>query len=313
MAVPAGAGKIDMLTGIHLLLTYRCTLECDHCFLYSSPRAQGTMTAAQIRTVLDESRRLGTVEWVYFEGGEPFLYYPSLLEGIRLAREMGFKVGIVTNAYGAVSESDAELWLRPLAELGVAYLSISDDAFHFGDGDDTPAKHALAAARNLGIPTAPICIQRPFVDGLPGEGQQKGTPVIGGGAMFRGRAVEKLTAGLPRRPWHELALCPHEDLQSPSRVHVDPYGHVHLCQGLSMGNMWQRPLSALVREYQAESHPVCGPLAAGGPALLAQHRGVAIEGEYVDECHCCYLVRRALVDRFPDCLAPRQVYGLEEP
>jgi hypothetical protein len=300
-----------MLTGIHMLTTYRCNLECDHCFLFSGPGARGTMTLAQIRDILDESRKIGSIEWIYFEGGEPFLFYPSLLEAIRLARDMGFQVGIVTNAYGAVSDEDAMVWLRPLADLGVGYLSISDDSFHYGDGD-SPAKYALAAARRLGIPTAPICIQKPFVEAMPGQDQDKGAPVIGGGAMFKGRAVEKLTAGLPCRPENELNTCPHEDLRSPSRVHVDCYGHVHLCQGLSMGNMWRQGLARLAREYAAEAHPVCGPLAEGGPALLARRYDVDLEGGYVDECHYCYLMRRKLIDRFPEYLAPRQVYGLAE-
>jgi hypothetical protein len=298
-----------MLTGIHILMTYKCTLECDHCFLYSSPNAQGTMTLPQIRSVLAESRKITSVEWIYFEGGEPFLFYPSLLEGIRMARDMGFKVGIVTNAYGAVSEEDAEAWLRPLADLGVAYISISDDAFHYGE-ENSPAKRGLAAARKLGIPTAPICIKSPFVESMPKQDQEKGKPVIGGGAMFRGRAVEKLTSGLPRRPCHELIACPHEDLQSPSRVHVDGYGHVHLCQGLSMGNMWQRPLSQLALEYEADTHPVCGPLVKGGPALLAKRYDVDIDEAYIDECHFCYSIRRALIDRFPEYIIPRQVYGI---
>lgn len=302
-----------MLTGIHILLTYKCNLECDHCFLYASPHAQGTMTLPQVRRVLEQSRNLGTVEWLYFEGGEPFLFYPSLLEGVRLARGMGFRVGIVTNAYGAVSGEDAEVWLRPLAELGVAYLSISDDAFHYGEEVENPAKRALAAARKLGISTSPICIQQPYVEGMPGEGQDKGGPVVGGGAMFRGRAVEKLAADLPRRPWDELTRCPHEELRSPSRVHVDPHGHVHLCQGLSMGNLWERPLSEMARDYAAESHPVAGPLADGGPARLARAYGLDHEAEYVDECHFCYLLRRTLVERFPEVLAPRQVYGLGDP
>jgi hypothetical protein len=267
------------------------------------------MTLPQIRRVLDESRKIGSVDWIYFEGGEPFLFYPSLIEGIRLARDMGLKVGIVTNAYGAVSKDDAEVWLRPLADLGVERLSISDDAFHYEDRE-SPAKHGLAAARKLGIPTALIRIEKPFVEAMPGQDQDKGAPVIGGGAMFKGRAVEKLITGLPRRPWYEFKQCPHEDLQSPSRIHVDHYGHVHLCQGISMGNMWHRPLSVLIKEYVADSHPICGPLVKGGPALLSSRYDVNPEAEYVDECHFCYLVRRALIDRFPEYLAPRQVYGL---
>lgn len=301
-----------MLTGVHILLTYKCTLECEHCFLHSGPRARGTFTLPQLRELLDQAAAIDTVERIYFEGGEPLLFYPSLLEGIKLARERGFRVGIVTNGYGAVSAEDARVWLQPLAELGVDKLSISDDSFHYGEGDDTPGKRALAAARELGIPTGPICISRPYVEASPGDGQDRGAPVIGGGAMFKGRAVEKLTAGLPRRSWRELAQCPHEDLQSPSRVHLDPYGHVHLCQGLSLGNIWQRPLAALIAEYEADSHPICSPLVKGGPALLATEYEVDHEEEYVDECHMCYLVRRALIDRFPQHLAPRQVYGLDD-
>jgi hypothetical protein len=79
-----------------------------------------------------------------------------------------------------------------------------------------------------------------------------------------------------------------------------------------MGNMWQRPLSMLALEYEADSHPICGPLIQGGPALLAQRYDVDLEGEYVDECHFCYRIRRSLLDRFPEYLAPRQVYGLGE-
>lgn len=300
-----------MLTGIHILLTYQCTFECDHCFLYSGPFADGTMTLPQIRRVLAESKKISSVKWIYFEGGEPFLFYPLLLEGVKLARDMGFQVGIVTNAYWANSEENAELWLRPLHELRLDYLSISDDLFHYGEEEDNSAKRALRAAHKLGMRTSPICIQKPFTEVLPGQGQEKGTPVIGGGVMFKGRAVEKLTAGLPRRPCQKLIQCPHEDLQSPSRVHVDPHGHVQACQGISIGNMWHHPLSVLVNEYNVESHPICASLAKGGPLALARQYNVNHEEKYIDECHFCYLVRRALIDRFPTYLAPRQVYGLE--
>ena len=71
-----------MLTGIHILLTYQCTFECDHCFLYSGPFANGTMTLPQIRRVLAESQKISSVKCIYFEGGEPFLFYPLLLEGV---------------------------------------------------------------------------------------------------------------------------------------------------------------------------------------------------------------------------------------
>jgi hypothetical protein len=299
-----------MLTEIHILLTYTCNNECDHCFLHCGPRASGTFTIDQISRVLDEASRIDTVEWIFFEGGEPFLFFPLMVEGIKRARRKGYHVGVVTNAYGATSQEDAALWLRPLSEAGISDLSISNDAFHYGEEEDNPARVASLVARKLGIATSSICIDKPTIAVQKSNGEQKGRPVVGGGPKFRGRAVETLTQGLPIRPCHELTVCPYEDLVSPSRVHVDPFGNVQLCQGLSMGTLWEVPLADLVGNYRAQKHPVCGPLVKGGPFQLAQELGVNPEEGYVDECHFCYAVRLALIDRFPQYLAPRQAYGL---
>lgn len=299
-----------MLTGIHFILTYACNFECDHCFLYCSPRSEGTFTISQVTEVLDEAGKIGTIEWIFYEGGEPFLFFPLLNESIKRARARGFKVGVVTNAHGANSREDAELWLQPLAASGLSFLNISNDTFHFGEDPENPATMASSTARALQIETSEICIEPPKVLKPPSDGEGKGEPVVGGGAKFRGRAVEKLSANLPLRPSDTLCECPDEDLESPSRVHVDPYGNVQICQGISIGNLWMRPLSEIVSDYRPETHPICGPLIRGGPWELAKELGVPPEAGYIDECHFCYLARRAMIDRFPDCLTPRQVYGL---
>lgn len=300
-----------MLKEIHFLLTYMCNSECDHCFVYSSPSAQGTFTLSQVGTVIEEACKIGTVETVMFEGGEAFLFYPLMVEGIRSARNMGLETGVVTNSYFATTVEDAELWLRPLCELGISKLHVSDDEFHFEEKDDSPAKRVLAAAKNLGMQSTSISIDEPVAVLSPEKNQGKGAPVVGGGAMFRGRAVEKLAPGLPTTKWEELTECPYEELERPKRVHVDSYGNVHLCQGLSMGNMWDTPLSQLVAEHNVGSHPICAPLVSGGPAALVKKYDIKHSDGYVDSCHLCYVARKRLLDTFPQYLAPRQVYGVE--
>ena len=299
-----------MLTGIHFLLTYACNYTCDHCFLYCSPNSKGTFTIAQIRKVLDEAKKIGTVEWIFFEGGEPFLYYPIMVEGLRLANELGFKTGLVSNSYWATSVEDAEIWLKPISEIGISDFSISNDTFHYDDEQLNLAKRAEKAVKNLDLPFFSICIEEPTVK-IDKE-HEKGEPVIGGGVKFRGRAVATLIEGLPRRSWEEMNECPYEDLEDLGRVHVDSFGNVHICQGLSLGNMWQTPLSDLIKMYEVNTHPICGPLIRGGPAQLIKEYGVEHEDKYVDECHLCYHARIKLLDKFPQCLAPKQVYGLEE-
>ncbi|MFC1746930.1 radical SAM protein, partial [Candidatus Neomarinimicrobiota bacterium] len=139
-----------MLTGVHFILTYICNYECDHCFLYCSPSTIGTFTSNQVKAVLDELKNIKTGEVVYFEGGEPFLFHPLLLECITYANDSGYRTGVVTNTYWATSEQDAELWLRPLQEAGLSILEVSDDTFHNRDESVSTLEHATAAARNLG-------------------------------------------------------------------------------------------------------------------------------------------------------------------
>ena len=296
------------LTGVHFLLSYQCTHECDHCFVWASPRAGGTITLEMLTTVLDQAVELGSISDIYFEGGEPFLFYPLLVEGIRRARARGFSTGVVTNCYWATAEPDAELWLRPLGELGVADVSVSSDVFHSGEVEDPRPGFAVRAARSLDLDEMVITIDPPTVCTSPDE---KGLPIVGGSVRFRGRAAVNLTKELPRKPWTEFDECPDEDFLDPGRVHVDGYGNVHLCQGLLLGNVRQASLAGLLDNFDPHTHPIIGPLVAGGPAELVRVYDLPHEDGYVDACHLCYEARSALRARFPEWLGPPSVYGEE--
>jgi len=131
------------LSGLHILLTYGCNYECDHCFVWSSPRQSGTLTTGQIDTILAQARDAGSIEWIYFEGGEPFLHYALLRFGIRRAKALGFRVGAVSNAYWATTPDDALEWLADLAGH-LDHLSVSSGLYH---GDDEQAQRAVKTVR----------------------------------------------------------------------------------------------------------------------------------------------------------------------
>jgi MoaA/NifB/PqqE/SkfB family radical SAM enzyme len=288
------------IKGIHLLLTYQCNFRCDHCFVWGCPEARGVMTISDITGILEEAVRIGTITKVYFEGGEPFLYYPIMLRGIREARSMGFDVGVVTNAYWATSRDDALEWLGPMMDAGLSDLSISDDVLHSIPEDERPV-NAREAAEELSLPAGSIITEDPR--------EQKKEEMKGGSVMFRGRAVEKLTEGMPVESWTGFTECKREKLENPSRVHLDPMGFVHICQGLAIGNFRERPLSEIVEKYDPNSHPICSPILERGPVGLVESYAVPHDENYVDECHLCYCARLALRERFPEYLAPDQMYG----
>ncbi len=297
------------LTGLHLLLTNTCNYECDHCFVWGSPRRRGTMTLSMIRRIYEEGKKLGTVESIYIEGGEPFLYYPILVRAAHLAHEMDYRVGIVSNRYWATAEEDALEWLQPLAGV-VDCLSVSADGFHGDEPAEEQARIALDAAKKLGIPANPIACARPESKEADPE-RQKGEPVEGGTIAFKGRAAEMLAGDVPTHPWERFDECPHELLDDPGRVHVDPAGNMHVCQGLSMGNLLRLSLVDIVARFQPAGDPVFGPLMEGGPAALVERHGLPHRAEYADACHLCYEARTALRERFPDVLCPGGMYGEE--
>ena len=288
------------LTGLHLLLTYQCNFECDHCFVWGSPWQSGTMTLENIRLILKQAQEVGTIEWIYFEGGEPFLYYVLLVKGVQLAAEMGFKVGIVSNSYWATSVEDAREWLQPFVGL-VGDLSISSDFYHWSELTSQQAKNARSAAEQLGIPIGYIQIRQP--ESMKSE---DGDTTV----MYRGRAASTLVAKAPHRPWRQFTTCPYEDLNDPGRMHLDPLGNLQICQGISLGNVFETPLVKILRDYEPLEHPITGPLLKGGPVELVRRYKLPHLAGYADACHLCYEARLALRHRFPSILMPDQTYGI---
>jgi len=295
------------LTGLHLLLTYRCLYECDHCFVWGGPRQQATMTLAVLRRALVQAAELEGLEWVYLEGGEPFLYYPVFLEGVRLASERGYRVGVVSNGYWATAPEDARAWLQPLAGK-VEDLSISSDPYHGAEDGDAKLETARDAAVSLGIPVDVIRVAQPeeMREGPEGPVAPEGHATI----RYRGRAACELAGRTAHRSWESFTECPGEELREPERVHLDPYGHLHVCQGISLGNIMGSSLREICASYDPDAHPIVGPLLEGGPAELVRRYGLDLKGEYADACHLCYEARRALRERFPEQLAPDEVYGV---
>jgi len=302
-------GAAMELSGLHLLLTYQCPFECDHCFVWGGPFQEGTMTIENIRHILQEAQDAGTIKWIYFEGGEPSLYYATLLEAAKMANRMGFKVGIVTNAYWAISQEDALIWLKPFADL-IEDFSISSDLFHYSEKLSQQAKNATAAAQEFGIPVGLISIAHP--DSSQADQTVGQIPIGESTIMYRGRAAVKLTSKAEFIAFHKLSECPFEDLHNPGRIHVDPLGHLHICQGISIGNIFEHRLVDICASFDPENHPIISPLISGGPVELVKKYDLSHQDRYADACHLCDHSRRALRQQFPDILTPDQVYGVSE-
>jgi MoaA/NifB/PqqE/SkfB family radical SAM enzyme len=283
-------------------------LECDHCFVWGSPKGKGTFTLNQIRNILSEAKKLGTVNHIAIEGGEPFLYYPIMVETVKEAVNLGFHVEVLSNCYWATCSEDAIEWLAPIAEAKNVKLSLSSDLYHGESWMTEEVKNATKAAKLLNITAGVISVKYPDSEASSIK-EIEGAKVDSWELMYKGRAFSKLIEKASKKPWREFTRCPYENFTKQERVHIDPFGHVHVCQGISIGNAWQKPLSNIIWEYNPNENPILEPLVRGGPMALVETFGLPHDEVYADACHLCSATRLMLRDKYPDILVPDQMYG----
>jgi MoaA/NifB/PqqE/SkfB family radical SAM enzyme len=256
-----------------------------------------------------EANKLRTVNSISIEGGEPFLYYPIMVKAAHEAIKHDFKVEILSNGYWATCLEDAVEWLLPISDVKNISMSISSDLYHGESWVVEEVKNAVKAAKELNMKVEIIAIKYPKSEAsCPRE--IEGVKVGLYDLMYKGRATSKLTHEANKASWDEFTKCPYEDLVNPKRVHVDPFGYVHVCQGISINNVWRKPFSKIIEEYDPYVNPIIEPLIRGGPSALVEKFDVSHDKYYADACHLCYATRCVLRKNFPDILAPDEMYGV---
>lgn len=294
---------------LHVVLTYRCLHRCDVCHLHAGPDREGTFTRTELDRVLAEAGTLASLERLVFTGGEPFLYYPLLYQGIRQARSYGFDLAVTTTADWARDESTSVAWLAPLRTAGLRELCVAEHPW-----DESPArreKEDLAArvARSLGFTVS----KEMHVVGPDRPGQPEGSAVHQGAPYpHRGRGTDVGEWNPPPRAVRQSSCPLFDDPQAPLDIWIEPEGTVQVCQGIMIGSLWWGSLREIVGGFHPERHPILAPLARGGPAALAETFGMDPDQPAVDGCQLCTRVRVALRDRFPEELGPESAYGMRD-
>lgn len=203
---------------------------------------------------------------------------------------------------------DAVEWLLPIAEAKDVELSLSSDPYHGDEWVTEGVKNAVNAAKALNMKVGVMAIKCPDAK-APCPKEVDGVKFGLYELMYRGRACFKLAGKADKQCWREYTKCPYENFVNQERVHIDPFGYVHVCQGISIGNAWRKPLSKIIEEYDPYANPILEPLIRGGPVELVEKYNLPHNEFYADACHLCYTARQMLRDEFPEVLAPDQMYG----
>ena len=308
-----------------LLMTYRCTIACEHCCFSCSPTkpdvVMGVDEAVEHLRGLHELGRM-----VHIAGGEPFLHYDRLIAIVRAAAEVGAAPHFVeTNASWCVSEEVAHKRLGELRAAGVRWLLVSTDRYHlrhvpferilrclhvaeevFGTGTTM----GLAADADIARSAAMVRDDRAFIQSV-----REDPPVL------IGRAKACLSGFAVPKPLVELQLDSGWGLDPNStckadwdpcwEIHVDPYGNVQTNCGILLGTANDEPVSDIARTWHMRN-PILEAFSRGGVAWLLEEgraHGFVPADAYPQKCLLCAELRTFLRGHSPEY---REVFGPDE-
>jgi AdoMet-dependent heme synthase len=122
---PPGMGPIDFEKAPFLVIwetTRACDLACKHCRAEAVPdRAEGELTTAEAKRMMDDVRRFGPIIFV-LSGGD-FLKRPDAIELVAYGASIGLRMA----ATPATTPLATTARLRELKEAGLARIAVSLD------------------------------------------------------------------------------------------------------------------------------------------------------------------------------------------
>ena len=327
-SVTKAGPKLKLWRSAGLMLTYACPAACEFCYYRCSPRQQGVMSVETAMKAWSGLRQLaGDSASIHITGGEPFLYLSRMMEILEAGRREGLgRVDqIETNAYWADAKADIAGILKRLDSLGMARLKISCDPFHqeFIDIENV-RRLADVARRTLGdervlvrwekYTAAPVATA-----GLDWEekAQHYRASLSEYPCRFTGRAAGRLAEALASHPIENIAECNCSGAFLGAKgVHIDPCGNIFsgTCSGIIVGNVNDRPLTQMWRDFDPPNIPVVGRLFRAGPMALARQAeqdGFRPAATYAGKCHLCSEARKFFFDKgcFAAIIGPVQCYS----
>ena len=136
-------------------LIRRCNLTCKHCYATSADKDfPGELSTAEVFALMDDLKAYG-VPVLILSGGEP-LMRPDIFEISRLAKAMGFYVGLSSN--GTLIDTEN---IEQIHDVGYDYVGVSldgmrdiHDRFRRRAGAFDASLRGIRLCRNVGIKVA---------------------------------------------------------------------------------------------------------------------------------------------------------------
>jgi len=306
--------SITRLMSGGLITNYNCTSRCAHCLYACGPnRPKDFITPQRARIYLRTMKRMGCAS-IHIGGGEPFLDPEGLAYTLEAASLEGVPIEYVeTNSSWFRSAEEATELLYDLKKLGLTTLLISISPFHNQYIPLRKPREVMEACRSTGVRIFPWIMD--FWADIEVFEANKPHSL----ASYKERFGLGYLRQLPQRYWIHLGgravglyaglydpvplrrildqSGPCRELSDTSHFHIDLYGAYipGLCAGLAFNQRF------LGDTAPSDLYPILTMLYSSGVGELyrwaVEETGYEPKPAYLNKCHLCLDIRRALFSR----------------
>jgi hypothetical protein len=164
---------------VGVILTYRCHGSCAHCIYNCGPRWKNeAMSPQMLRQALEAMAVWPQPPQVHLTGGEPFLHFDLLLEGTRIATELGIHAYLETSGAWCLDENEGLERFQALRDAGLQSVLISCSPFHAERIPPVRMLRAAHAAISVFGPHRVTVYQSQYLDLLQQFGTERPTPLV---------------------------------------------------------------------------------------------------------------------------------------
>lgn len=267
---------------LYLELSYLCNAACSHCYVSSSPFADRTkLDVEAICRVIEEAQQIDSINpKVAIAGGEPTLFWDSLLTVISFAAKRNFRVLLISNGWWGKSLTTCRQKLDSLIEHGLSRLELSTSNYHQQYVDSEALNNIILSSRDQPIELAlhvrysNSCGQAASLSKLK---NLEGIELISAPITLVGRAEKEIS----KEEFRFAEDFPRGNCQDDLSLLINPKGDCFPCCGgaeltdsLRLGNIHDESLAEIIE--RAQTRKLLLHLTQKGPAILAE--GLQDEG-----------------------------------
>jgi hypothetical protein len=305
------------LRSIGILVTYRCNIECSHCYINCGPHRTGVLELDLAERILRGAKDLGLDgSGIHVGGGETFLYFDRVVEILGIAEQLDMTplAWVETNCFWCKSDDIVRDRLTTLRDAGAGKIWLSTDPYH---QEHVPFENVKRIHR-IGVEVLGeegVIVQNQAYFESPEKWNDVADYIKSFPPMLMGRAYTELKRYRPRKPLAEFVSERCEDQISPEMMyetHINPDGSVMAsnCSGVIVGDAEHRSLTDIFHDDDWCRNEVLRTLADKGPVgLLQMARDFQQKETYAQKCELCWEVRSHLAETIPDTFAPVECYS----